>query len=358
MEIYQHYFNISVMADGGNFLWAIDGGECQMLLKIGKKDFHVEYVSTFWKEGWWLYQQILVYEEKLYFIPRSADHIAIYDIGRDIWDSIGIEEADIKKNGLPYNTEQKFSFAEIYKKQIYLFPSHYPAIGILNIETGEIRYLYDAFPIKNGESVWKTQGFARKTARNGSRMMIHSPYFGVLYEFDLDTFQNEIIRRIDRDENVKMIAYDGEFFYSIPSIKSAPIRKWDRIGSVNEIITADLSDMEYMETPYYLWTYFGGNIWAFPGLADGVLRIDTSVDTAGREKNEIFRFTRQKGDNLSWKYSCLCNCEDTLFVIDQTDRTLLRVNREEVKKTALRFNRKDYTKMEISKFLSSLSADL
>lgn len=345
MEIGGFEFNIIAMADGGDYLWAIAGGNFQLLMKIDKEDFHVKYVSAFWKKGWLLYQQILIHEEKLFFIPRSADHLAFYDIKKDIWKWIPLAEPDRQKNELPYNADQKFRFGELYQNKIYLFPCHYPAIGVLDIDKEEMTYLYDVFPVQTGESVWEGQTFAQKAARNGNKVMIHSPYFGLLYEFDLDTFNIHVIRQIPRENMIKNVACDGKYFYSVPSVKSIPIRKWTRDGE--ESIEADLSGIEYEASPFYLWTFFKGFVWIFPGLADSVLCIDISANTAKPPGSKLLHFPKQKGEVLAWKYSCICNCGNALFAFDQTDYTLVRIDGEEVKKIQLRFDCQEYTKMEI-----------
>ncbi len=345
MEMGGFGYNIIAMA-GGDYLWAIAGGNFQLLMKIDKKDLHVKYVSAFWKEGWILYQQILIHEEKLYFIPRSADHLAVYDIKKDVWKWIPLAEPDREKNRLPYDPDQKFRFGEVYKNKIYLFPCHYPAIGILDIEKEEMTYLYDAFPIQTGGPVWKGQSFAQKADRKGDKVMIHSPYFGFLYEFDLDTFNIHVIRQIPMRDMVKTVAYDGEYFYFVPSVKNIPIRKWIRDGEEN--IAADLSGMEYEASPFYLWTFFKGFVWIFPGLADSVLCIDISSDTAKRPESGSLRFPKQKGEALAWKYSCICNCGNALFAFDQTDHTLICIDGKEVKKIQLRSDCQEYTKMEVA----------
>lgn len=346
MEIGGFGFNIIAMADGGEYLWAIAGGNFQLLMKIDKEDFHVEHVSAFWKEGWSLYQDILVHEEKLYFIPRSADHLAVYDIKKDSWKWIPLEEPDRQKNELPYNADQKFRFGELYKNQIYLFPCHYPAVGILDIEKEEMTYLYDVFPVETGGVAWEGQAFAQKAARNGNKVIIHSPYFGLLYEFDLDTFNIHVIWQIPMDDMVKTMACDGKNFYSVPSVKDIPIKKWTQNGEEN--IAADLSEIEYETAPFYLWTFFKGFVWIFPGLADGVLCIDISANTAKRPESELLHFSKERGESLTWKYSCICNCGDVLFAFDQTDHTLVRIDGEIVKKIQLRFGCQEYTKIEIA----------
>lgn len=346
METKGFAYDIMAMADGGDYLWAIAGGSFQLLMKIYKEDFHVEYVSSFRKEGLLLYQQILVHEEKLYFVPRSADHLAFYDIKKDIWKSIPIVEPDRQKNGLPYYASQKFRFGEVYKNQIYLFPCHYPAIGILDIEKEEITYLYDMFPSQTDEPVWEGQAFAQKAGRNGNKVMIHSPHFGLLYEFNLDTFHIQVISRIPMKNMVKTVAYDGKYFYSVPSVNSIPIRKWSREGE--ETVVADLSGIEYEISPFYLWTFFQGLVWIFPGLADSVLCIDISANTAKRAKSELLRFPKQSGEAMVWKYPCICNCGNALFAFDRTDCTLVRIEGEEVKKIQLQFDCREYTKIEMA----------
>src|SRR5206468_1221637 len=73
---------------------------------------------------------------KLYFAPRAADAIAVYDMATGAWEKIAFEST-VRETG------QELKFAEVkrYKQFLFFIPLFYPAIIRYDLETGKLEYL-------------------------------------------------------------------------------------------------------------------------------------------------------------------------------------------------------------------------
>jgi hypothetical protein len=108
------------------------------LMKMNIFSGRVEFISkipTYKYDENRLICKIIDVGDRLFCIPMDADEIWIYSPIKDSWDSIGLNI---------YSKEKiygKFFQAILVKNEIYLIPSSYNKIAIVNVETENVNYI-------------------------------------------------------------------------------------------------------------------------------------------------------------------------------------------------------------------------
>lgn len=337
--------HIEAMADGGDFLWAVSSGslnDLRILLKIWKGSQQTEIVSACWGMG--RIAQMIIADEKVYLIPKGATRLASYNMLEKVWNYIRLE---VPNTGI-YNENAAFSFAELFGDWIYIFPEISSVIVRMNRKTNEIMYLHDFFYGFQRQDIWdRPQPVMELVERCGDMLIIYSPVYGLLVRIGFNTteMQLSVIRKVPPKEFCRKVGYDGKNFWFVPSLKEIPIRKWNM--EKEEMIPVKDVDIIYGRMPFYLVTFFQNKIWLFPGLADGVLSID--VTTNAIQKDSLFSpaVIEQRHGVEQFKYSCLCICENVLYIFDQTDRTLVYADGHIVKRCKVHIDAQTYTRLEI-----------
>lgn len=134
-----------------------------------------------------LYSDVVVYKNKIIFVPGSAKDITIYDVENKSIDNIKLQKKDTYNF---YNFQSKFSTAIRKGKYVYMLPETYPAIVKINCESWTVEYI----DIDEEEMCFK-----KGIAVEGNVVLIPSVKANVCMQFNLET--NEII--INKINNMK-----------------------------------------------------------------------------------------------------------------------------------------------------------
>lgn len=86
-------------------------------------------------------------QNKIYFIPSAANHIAVVNLETDEIENVELEAVDKDVYGF-YKPRFKFSDGILFKDMLILIPSTYPAIIKLNLRNNEIKYEKSWIPNK------------------------------------------------------------------------------------------------------------------------------------------------------------------------------------------------------------------
>ena len=136
LEYQRRRFVTSCLYYDGEYIWGT-ALEFNGLFRVHLRTYQVEYVGQFPEEkaeGFYLYNGIAEYNEKLYFCPYNAKHIAVYDKRTSTFHTICLRESI--RNG-----ERKFSDIMVDGKYIYFKGRNVDAIIRLDAETTELIYI-------------------------------------------------------------------------------------------------------------------------------------------------------------------------------------------------------------------------
>ncbi len=132
------------MLDAGEHYW-FSALEFNALFKINKTSFELECAGGFPGEepdGYRMYYSLISRGGKLYFAPRSAGGIGVYDVETGSFERIEVP-APVQTDGLARGYEEKTKFARIIHAEgfLYFLPASYPGILIYDTlkKTLEIR---------------------------------------------------------------------------------------------------------------------------------------------------------------------------------------------------------------------------
>lgn len=341
--------HIETMADGGDFIWAVSSEiaeDIRILCKIYKSDLQTRFIGVFYGTG--RITQIVTTGEALYLIPMGATSIAVYEIFRNTWKYIEIKIAD------SFNVNFAFSFAEIYGKWIYIFPLLCPVIVRLDVKTERVEYFWEELKKFQMLNIWdRPQALMEKVKRQGNAIIIYSPDCGFLFSMDLHTLEIKIMKNMRPQDLCRIVEYDGNNFWFIPTKKELLIRKWD--GERETSYENGKCEINYGRIPFYLHTFFKKRIWLLPGLADSVLCIESDTNRIYKEENFSPAHIEQNQEIEQFKFSCLCNCGDVLYVFDQTDNTLVYTDGDCVKRCNICLDQETHTVLEIGILIQKIS---
>ncbi|MCL2218300.1 MAG: glycosyltransferase [Chitinispirillia bacterium] len=259
--------------DGENFWFTAQNFNA--LFKMNKQTWAAEYMGSFpdEKNRPELYGGFAEHNGKLYYSPRRANEIAVYDMKSGVFEKIGFTEPEVEdKNG--YYAKPKFTAAIKYKTHIFFIGCAYPAIMRLDTESGALDYFTDwVEPLKELSA---NDGFhlvGGPVFEN--KVMLMSLSANAVVVFDMETCVSEVCGLGNRGRRNWGICFDGENCW-LPPRFDGPIVKWNPVTR------------EYKEYNNYpagfkceqgkpgigaanIW---GGYLWIFPNNANMALKVD------------------------------------------------------------------------------------
>lgn len=140
----------------GDYLWGT-AREFNGLFRVEPETYRVQYMGQFpgeKAERYRLFQGIVEYNGKLYFLPYCAENIAVYDKEQANFYTIPLGE-DIK------NIDKKFCRILVHGKNIYLLGSRAHVIIRLNTESGEITCIESWVKKVREHNTDRSEGFIR-----------------------------------------------------------------------------------------------------------------------------------------------------------------------------------------------------
>lgn len=152
----------------------------------------VNLVGSFPNEAYyknWLYASMKLVGGKIYFVPFYAKQIAIYDIDRNEFSSIKINEKMLKcKSEKPF-----FMGIEEYKNYLYFLPVFSRTIIRLNIDKNELDYIADWSKQIEKEIFDRNDGyFRRQSVIEGNKLYVPFCNANAILELNCDTLKSRI----------------------------------------------------------------------------------------------------------------------------------------------------------------------
>lgn len=230
----------------------------------------VECVACFEEKGIKLFSGIELYCSKLYFTPFTASKIYIYDLN------------DRKINSISYEGQgfEDFAFSVLYGHYIYMFPSHYPGILKLSLDTLDMEKIDDWI----GED-FKRYQLEQDVFFKGEYVQrddaVYIPFYNACAVLEFNLNDNKSIIHGVGSQGYETIADDGKAFWMM-SRKDRMIVCWN---PCTDKIT------QYSKFPMsYNWGTFVGSlsrngyVWIFPERANMVLKVETLSGEITEEK--------------------------------------------------------------------------
>lgn len=232
----------------------------------------VEYMGSFREKGVKLFNDVVRYKDKLFFVPLAANNIHIYDLA-----SGGMESISYKNPGIG-----DFVFAIFHECHIYMFPSFHPGILKLNPETSDVDIIDDWINEDFAKCRLSDEPFFRGDyVREGD--VIYAPFCNAhaVLEFHLND-GSSTVHDVGAQGHAT-IASDGKRFWLGPR-KGGGILCWNPAAGESTEHT-DFPE-GFKEGAFLGSLYRDGYVWMFPESANMVLKVD--VDTGKLEEEELF----------------------------------------------------------------------
>lgn len=264
------------LCEAEGFLWctALD---FNALFRLDPMSLQAEYMGSVPGEksnGERLYRSLIYADGKLYFAPLKAERIAIYDIKRNTFQTMQVNEDCVKAQRPDY---LRFKFYDVVSLDgnIYFIPYCYPAIVAYDTNTQELNYL----------DSWLDKSKPSQAFKNGRGYFCEAIYDSgniIMPRFDKDSIvvfdeQNMSFNTFDvtqSDKGYRSICFDGNNYWMV-SLDGKILRankSLDTFSPVN--LDKDFTSGKGNE--FIAMVYLDGFLWAFPFNAKFTLRIDTN----------------------------------------------------------------------------------
>lgn len=174
-------------------------------------------------DGKRLYTAACVKENKVYFVPYTAEEIAVYDINTRSVEKIQFQGLIVNKN---YKKNRNFNGLVEYKNYIFMIPCTYPAVVRINTQNNRLDYFGEA--LKNVRFL-----FRKAPERCGEKFYIPSTINNLVFEFDMKKCIGKLYQVGQSNNGCWSMCVDGENFWLAPNA-SGPIIKWNQ--NTNECV--------------------------------------------------------------------------------------------------------------------------
>lgn len=269
--------NFTAFADGGNGRCYASSNSLNGLFEVDMDSRKCKYLGRFPKElplRRFLYTFALRYENRIVFVPNSADNIAVYDIESEEFLSLPIKIKTVSEKLIWH----KFACAVTYENFVYIVGNAYPYVLCLNMDTYEMKEI---------ELDDQDVSFSRKgMVERGGSFLVPAYNVGKVLEFDMRKNQYKI-HKLSKDFRgaVAMCADESGTLWIAPYFTDDPILKWTPKQGVLKKI--DSFPTEFSTENHGLFSkaiYRDGEIWFIPEKANMSLRIDVLDGTVAENK--------------------------------------------------------------------------
>ena len=235
-----------------------------------------------------LHTKAFLYENKILFIPCSADYISVYDMEKDNISVIELKEVNFQKYPW-YLKNNKFNDGILYKDSLFLIGSTYPAIVKLDLKTNILEYY----------TQWIKREFAfrKSPAIVGDRFYIPSIKGNEVLCFDMKTCKAEMHNIGDNNYGSWGICKIQDDLWLSPQKPGAIIRWNISNGNIKEYMSYPerYDGGKIAHTKIY---QVQGKVGLLPGHANMALLVDTK--TGQISQNSILQ--KVKGELTSYLF--------------------------------------------------------
>lgn len=242
--------------------------EYNALFKVFLSSRDAEYLQMFPDEkpnGVRLFTMALSYGEKIYFVPASASHIAVYEPDKNNLYNLQIEAVDQFKNP-HFKINAKFNGGMVVGKYIYMTPCTYPGFIRINPDNDVIEYYNDW--IGDGDYV-----FRKAPLLDENMIYIPSVINNKILRIDTDICKGQMISIGTKNGGWwSMCKQDGDYWLA-PQMPG-PIIRWN----VEKNVIDEFDDYpdDFNGKDFYFTKIFshGNQIVLLPGKANMGIVLD------------------------------------------------------------------------------------
>lgn len=244
-----------------------------------------------------LYASLKLVGDKIYCIPFHADSIAVYDIKKDEFEYIVIDKikADYKKSNM------HFMGVERYKDYLFIFPVFCSCILCLNLNTHEIKYLFE-WKNEAKEYFFDFEGpyFRKQIVIRNSNLYIPFYNANAVLELNGDSLESKIHKIGEEASGYSGICDDGKHLWLCPS-KLGNIVSWDienkKVSKFDLTVKNSIKPWQFfLGIAYFdkrIVLYFNSKGELFCKSENIIIEKDFSF--VKEEDNKIFCYQREKG---------------------------------------------------------------
>lgn len=344
-------FAFENLYDDGEYYW-FTVWSYNALFRMDKKNWLAEYMGSFsnakLSEGR-LYEQIIEYDNKLYFTPGLAKSIGVYDKKSGNFSNIdySVLQSD-KTEGV---IELDFYSASKYNGCIYFFPHQKDYILKLEVKTGKIMRIPFLNDDIQANSIGVTWFFGICVQNN----TVYAPFNGVNAVLKLDMSNDEITVYEVGEPGMGFadICFDGEDFWLAP-MHGGVIVRWNDKQNISEKIELNIKgNTDFL---FCRCEYFNDRIYLIPNTYDKMLTIETQNNNNYCVNEYIDVGDTDKGIYYS-NYIC-CNSDNVHILLLDKDLYLSEIDKENktVRYEQVQLNPENENKYNA--FISKLQSEL
>lgn len=301
----------SAMEFNGLFEVNLDSGECSFLRLFPDEKYNKQR----------MFAKALKFQNKVIFIPASADKLAVYDlVGKEIFYINVISEDSVGKNS--FNKNYKFTEGIIKEDILYLIPSTYFAIVWVDLKTWNVSEM----KIETDEKFMFRKGMCEVE----NSIFIPSTINNIVLEFNYQTLKAQIYNVGKNNAGCWSICNCNGMFYLAPK-ENGGILCWDKqkdyVMELNEYPA-------HFEGNDFLFNKIYGNdelLYLVPVYANMFLRVNTNdyeiqelnlVDMSDTkciaflsEENEYYLLKKENKDG-SFEFLILNTMNNEIKIVD------------------------------------------
>ena len=256
-----------------NSLWTMDKRTCEVK--------HIGFFPEEKGDKWRQFYSIVKAEDRLFFIPLAADHIAVYSIAAKQFSTISIpQHPDFIERKVKFNSDSKFIDGYVYGSNLYLAPNTYPGILKYNLDTGRTEILDDWIP--ELDSLIETQyslGYFSCGIASQNKLLLACIEADALLEFDMAD-ESYLIHKINsKNVGYQGICFDGKNYWLSP-VRGGEVVKWERSAGMLTKLDVLTGDEETLLFPFIDISFCGGYIWLLPLNGSRAIRISPDTNQA------------------------------------------------------------------------------
>ena len=216
------------------------------LIKYENNNGKLRYVSPLPTEnilGECLISQLVLLGDKIICVPLNAKRIWIYNMISGSWDYIELGFPDV---------QYKFMKSIVYNETIYMIPTKYPKILVINAEGKILRDLQEIDLDYSGKAIEDMIWFRSDIVVDDNKIYAACCSADFVFKYDLTLKKKEWICLNTDFGGFSGIAFDGSDFWLSPKKREiSKALRWNGHDEVNEIhLNTDFQDGSYRGIVY------------------------------------------------------------------------------------------------------------
>ena len=240
--------------------------EANGLFKVNMSTYECEYLSLFPQEKTIkkrLHSAAILINKTVYFIPSSAQNISIYNIENGSIFQIPIPKP--RRQFDFYNEKFKFIDAKLHGDNLWLFPSTYPGIIKLNINTNQIEVLDDWIPAEG-------YFFRRALCIEGNMAYIPSGNNNYMLSLNMENDDIHIFQIGEKNHGAMSMRRWRDQYWMAPRLAGAVVCWSPECSCVEEIDSypQDFTTNRIVFSSVVIW---GEQLYLFPASANYILTV-------------------------------------------------------------------------------------